>query len=425
MPDDRRLWRKKRQDAQGNVHEYGSYYGYYYDRAGGYHEPCLRTRDRSAARRRIREYERGEALPSGGAASHEASYPLSTALEVLINEGVADRPSGTIHCYDVKAGHLNRVLGELDLRTLERRDVEKYILKRKREKASDHTVHKELVVLRRAMILSVVRRVIRLPDQLQILGLEEGARLWAASIVPKHDANYTPRNSYVLKDAFPRLLAALPPHRRMWVLLATYLGFRRSEVEALDWVDVELPVDNDKGHVHVPGTKTDEASNYLPIPATLAKLLREIPTELRKGKVVEPWSNVGRDLPAACKHAGIRRATPNDLRRSFASWLAQAGENTLAISKLMRHHSTRMVERVYAQLADPALVDAVASLPDLPDGLDVADHRRRTGVGNKGVQERRMRRRASRKGLDTAEIRVPRDGVEPPTRGFSVPCSTT
>jgi hypothetical protein len=112
------------------------------------------------------------------------------------------------------------------------------------------------------------------------------------------------------------------------------------------------------------------------------------------------------------------RVSPSHhLRRSFASWLAQAGENTLSISKLMRHRSTRMVERVCAQLADPALVAAVTSLPDLPEGLDL----RSTCVANEGVSPVHEGRRASRKGLDGAEIRVPRDGVEPPTRGFSVP----
>jgi hypothetical protein len=109
--------------------------------------------------------------------------------------------------------------------------------------------------------------------------------------------------------------------------------------------------------------------------------------------------------------------TPNDLRRTFASWMMQAGENTLTVAKLLRHSSTKMLERVYGQLADPALARAVESVPDLPEDLEV----RRTGEGNKGEPVERVRRRRSRKPLEMAHIRVPRDGVEPPTRGFSVP----
>ena len=208
----------------------------------------------------------------------------------------------------------------------------------------------------------------------------------------------------------------------MWILLATYVGFRRSEIEALDWDrDIELAADADAGRVLVPGKKTSTAYNFIPIPSALTKILRSVPVEERHGSVVEPWRNVGRDLPAACERVRIRRAIPNDLRRTFASWMMQAGENTLTVAKLLRHSSTKMLERVYGQLADRSLARAVESLPKLPEALEV----RRTGVGNLGKPEERMRRRRPRKPLEKADFEVPRDGVEPPTRGFSVPCSTT
>ena len=39
--------------------------------------------------------------------------------------------------------------------------------------------------------------------------------------------------------------------------------------------------------------------------------------------------------------------TPNDLRRTFASWLKQSGQDSLVVARLMGHTSTRMVELVY------------------------------------------------------------------------------
>jgi hypothetical protein len=47
-----------------------------------------------------------------------------------------------------------------------------------------------------------------------------------------------------------------------------------------------------------------------------------------RGPVVERWCNVRRDLEQACLRAGVPRVTPNDLRRTFASWLKQRDEPT-------------------------------------------------------------------------------------------------
>ena len=62
------------------------------------------------------------------------------------------------------------------------------------------------------------------------------------------------------------------------------------------------------------------------------------------------WPNVRRDLAVACRHAGIPRVSPNDLRRTFASWLKQRGVDSMVVARLLGHSSTAMVERVYGRL---------------------------------------------------------------------------
>src|SRR5215813_3753697 len=51
------------------------------------------------------------------------------------------------------------------------------------------------------------------------------------------------------------------------------------------------------------------------------------------GAVVGRWHNVRRDLTIACQRAGIRPVSPNDLRRTFASWLKQRGVDSMVVPR--------------------------------------------------------------------------------------------
>ena len=129
------------------------------------------------------------------------------------------------------------------------------------------------------------------------------------------------------------------------------------------------------------------------------------------GRLVQRWTNVGRDLPGLLVGLGYQRATPNDLRRTLATWLRAAGAEASLVAEVLGHTDSRMVERVYGRLSPAQLAAALesrlASVPNLyrpgSDERDTAD--------------------AADGGLPRipAGFAVPRDGIEPPTRGFSVP----
>ena len=85
------------------------------------------------------------------------------------------------------------------------------------------------------------------------------------------------------------------------------------------------------------------------------------------------WSNNNmlRDLTLACGLAGIPPVSANDLRRTFATWLARAGVPILHVSKMMGHASTKMLEQVYARVErGQHLHDAITRLT--PAGADRA-----------------------------------------------------
>ncbi len=83
----------------------------------------------------------------------------------------------------------------------------------------------------------------------------------------------------------------------------------------------EPHLDFERGLMLLPGTKTSKSRRRISIPPVLLPILEA--SKRSVGPIVEPWLNVRRDLHAASVRAGIQHVSPNNLRRTFASWLKQ------------------------------------------------------------------------------------------------------
>jgi site-specific recombinase XerD len=270
------------------------------------------------------------------------AHTLSESLQRLLQVGVQEVSSATVHCYRHKAGHLARLLGQFDVNSLNLDTLQDYCTIRTEEGAAPESVRKELVTLRRALTLSFRRRfMIRDP----------------AEIMPKFRVRYVPVDRWLSQAEFERLIAHLAAPRRLWVITAVYTGCRRSELEGLTWQDIDWK----RGIIRVRGTKTKGSHRIVPLHPRLAAELQ--PVERQLGIILQPWDNAIRDLQVACKNLQIRRCTPNDFRRTFASWLKQAGQDSFVVAQLLGHTSSRMVELVYGRLDHSTLAAAVSKLP--------------------------------------------------------------
>jgi integrase len=368
----------------------GTWYGDWRDEHGIRHRKSLATRDREVARQRLRAREL--AAPAHRAADGKA---LHAALTHLLDTVYAGRNAGTVACYTTKARHLERLLGEqTPVTSITREAVLQYRASRIAERAAETTIAKELVVL---------RLVLR----------EQGID----GVVPRVKVRYVPRRRYLSYDNALALLEELPQRRRLWLMVAVYAGPRAGELERLTWDHVDLV----RGWMRLPGTKTDEADQEVPIAPALQPWLEAWADGADPGPVLEPWANYRRDLARACERVGMRVGTArigvrvpavsaNDLRRTFASWLVQDGVSNRIVAWLLRHKTTRMVDLVYGQSSPEALTSAVARLPGVPwDAGGTAD---RAPVGRIRASET-VGTEASSGNL------VPRVGIEPTTRGFS------
>lgn len=321
------------------------------------------TKDKHVAKERGRQ---AELSATAHAPARGRKQGLSDAIDHMIAL-LHDKAEGTVEMYQQKARRIEFTLGNPLIRDITHDTLSEYIAKRLNKedrvhgRAKAHTVQKELITIRRALKLAHKRGI-----------------LHALPSFPEFSAKYTPRETWLTPEQFTLVCAELDAKRRRWASLAALAGCNLSEAEAVDWSTVDF----ERGRLLIPGTKRETRRRWVPIAPALKYQLELVPAGERRGKVAEHWGNVRRDLrravDAANAHAAVRAAergqaapapipyvSPNDLRRTFASWLVQQNVPLLTVAGLMGHSSTRMVERVYGKLSQRNFDEAIAALPAL------------------------------------------------------------
>jgi integrase len=284
-------------------------------------------------------------------------YLLGHALDHAAEcQELANRAQSTRERGEISGRHLGRHLGlDLDMNAANLvTEGELFMELRQREGATAHTVSKEV--------------------GFGCMGLRRGRKLGVflgdpASFVPEalHDV-YQPRTRALTREEFAPLLEAerRASGRCSWAiprgdeLLAYVLtGARQSELFAIDKSDVDLS----RRVLRIKGTKTSGAVREVPILDPL------MPTIKRRMKAPgpmlfgAPWhrARMHQNLRRWCAIAEIEPVTANDLRRTYATWLAESGVPESLLLKYMGHTSSTMLRRVYSQTTDRMHADAIAA----------------------------------------------------------------
>jgi integrase len=399
-------------------------------------------KDKDAARLIARDLERRAADPEG-AAKDQAT--LSDALNRLIEEvdsrANAKPPKAahaTVEFYRKEAGILMAVLApewdtehpdrskDLPLRAVTAATVDDYIAQRRKKGWKDNTIAKELTTWRKAMKLA------------KRAGTWDGEidRVFPVAFAPA----YKPRERALTAPEWLALLEdaeALdqPESRRPGVKVArvSVLAMVAFMVAtSAEWVAVERArpedVELEALRVHLRGTKDAQHGGHrdrvVPVMYLGHALLLDFAMRHADGLGVLLFRRKGnfrRDLATACERADIGRLSPNDLRRTHATWLRLAGVEPANIAPIMGHADSRMVERVYGRVKPVDLAPMVlATFTSAGGELNLY------GAGGVSGHSRRpwQHRRTANNPIITGVSAVARDGIEPPTRGFSIPCST-
>lgn len=293
--------------------------------------------DKPAAEIVYTKAQRRSADPSYAAAD---DAKLKDWVAKMLCAKAGGKSAGTLNMYTCKAGHVLRVFGvEAFLREVEPGSVDAYVTTRQGEGASNNTIGKELTTI--IQICKAAKRAGEYAGDLSVLR------------PPDFDINYTPRERTlsVVDEKKLRLAATA----EQWAAIALILGTacRLSEAFKVMKADINW----DKKEVRIRGTKTDASDATIPLldKCGMAAYVKE----------AEPflpiqWEHMSKRLPDLCRLAEIDELTPNDLRRTAATRLIEAGVNPYTVIKITRHTTLAMLKKVY----DRATVAATRELID-------------------------------------------------------------
>ena len=155
------------------------------------------------------------------------------------------------------------------------------------------------------------------------------------------------------------ILASKYPTLRLRILLAVTTGLRRGDIEAIRIGDIHF----DRNTITTRNRKAKKAMAERPIPEQIATLLSNHIAGVPDGQEFlfadrfspKKWERV------RC-NAGLPDLKFHDLRKTFASLLAQRGASTAVTQRLLEHSSPQLTNQVYTNV-DPVLRQAINLLP--------------------------------------------------------------
>jgi integrase len=351
----------------------------YTGRDGRTHRHPLRTADKEVARIRIQQLERVEANPD--LAAHFT--PLSEVLSAFLDDADSrvargDLAEASVRMFSTHARHLQRVLGEATpMSEVTLSTCQGYIDQREDEGAAVSTIGKEVSTLR--CVLVVARK-----KGFFTAGVD--------ATVPDYSVAYVPRVRWIAREEAWRLVrhvASTRPGRAATLAWIFGSGARLGEAAAARVGDYDAKAKR----IRIRGTKTEGAARVLPVTGLMAPFL-EFAAEHGDGKdgaLFASWGSVRRDLGIAGAQIGlvtqvgddgavevvrvvdgkgrevdargkpnkalkadastriVGTPSPNDLRRSFCSWMIEDGVSHEVCARMMGHTSTAMVSRVYGR----------------------------------------------------------------------------
>lgn len=281
------------------------------------------------------EYARREA--SSRAPVHSSAQSFGAWVKKTLDWKKSTRSEGTVDMYNIKLGHALRLFGaKRPISEFDAEFVDQYIAKRTKEGVKNNTIARELTAIRQVLRLAYRGKAFPLdPKQVMPIGFSQ---------------NYVPVSRTLTLEELPKLLDVLSESERAWVCYALATGGDIGDVERAQPEDYDAT----SGTVRVRGTKTKTRDAIIPVPEMFRDLI-----EYAVPRMPLSWPSVSKRLPERCKKAVVSYVTPKDLRRTAATWLAEAGVSLDLLARWLRHSGLALAHQVYNKTRPTALRDLI------------------------------------------------------------------
>jgi integrase len=356
-----------------------------------------RCTDHKAAQAVLADWERELAEPGYAAAKSvslvQAADRVNRDYRELVRVG--KKAQATADYYEEKMAVLVFVFGEHARLSdvAQAAMVDRYVERRRAKEVSEHTIHKELGVLR--VVLKRAKR--------------EG--WWAGdvdAVLPHRFATGAKPRSAVVPSwkALGLLLRALPSNDV--AAQAAFAICAGVEAQALRRARRE---DLTEEYVAVHGKKRAHRERVVPIVTDWQRSLLRFTLANAEGQDgllfrCTEWG-LRNGLRKSCRASGLPHLSPNDLRRTFNVWMQRDGVPTELRAPAMGHSSTRLLDSfTYGKLAPAQLRDRMLNA---------------VAVCQPAVTDSGGRGRTEPDNSTTRSSEVaPRAGFEPATHGLTV-----
>jgi len=326
----RKVWTYKRKNVKGY------WVGWYED--GKRKSKSLPSKDLAEHYKQIK-YAQLNSDVFTGIVTIEWQEMIDQYREAKKVQGVTE---GTLYEHSLSLRNFERIVGQCNSKQITQNVIDKFILDRAKE-VGKATLNKDIRNIKTFVYWCREQRYLNGNLKLKELKIEE-------------------RPVKSLNDAqIKKLLTAAEtcPAMKMRILLALATGLRSGDINSLNISDIDF----EKNCICTTSKKTKKCMASRPVSAEIMSELSKYVCSLTVGQEklfstkfpYRKWRKI-------CDKAGLSGLKFHDLRKTFASTLAQNGVSTAVTQRLLEHSSPNLTNKIYTNV-DPVLRDAIDHLP--------------------------------------------------------------